>query len=128
MLTLIKNGEVYAPHYLGKKDILLVDSKIGYIADEINDPGDFVEIKTINAEGKYIVPGFIDSHVHITGGGGEGSYRTRTPEIQLTDATLGGVTTLVGVIGTDGTTRIMSNRIAMVWELEEEGLACFCLL
>jgi beta-aspartyl-dipeptidase (metallo-type) len=125
LLTLIKNGEIYAPHYLGKKDLLIVDSKIGYIADEINKPDHFVDIKVINAEGKYLVPGFIDSHVHITGGGGEGSYRTRTPEIQLTDATLAGVTTLVGVIGTDGTTRTMSNLIAKARALEEEGISCY---
>ncbi|MDP4155315.1 MAG: beta-aspartyl-peptidase [Bacillota bacterium] len=116
---------MYAPHYLGKKDLLIVDSKIGYIADEINKPDDFVEIEVINADGKYIVPGFIDSHVHITGGGGEGSYRTRTPEIQLTEATLAGVTTLVGVIGTDGTTRTMSNLIAKARALEEEGISCY---
>jgi beta-aspartyl-dipeptidase (metallo-type) len=125
LLTLIKNGEIYAPHYLGKKDLLIVDSKIGYIADEINKPDDFVEVAVINAEGKYIVPGFIDSHVHITGGGGEGIYRTRTPEIQLTEATLAGVTTLVGVIGTDGTTRTMSNLIAKARALEEEGVSCY---
>lgn len=125
MLTLIKNGEIYAPHYLGKKDLLIVDSRIGYIADEINKPDQFVDMKVINAEGKYIVPGFIDSHVHITGGGGEGSYRTRTPELQLTDATLAGVTTLVGVIGTDGTTRTMSNLIAKARALEEEGITCY---
>jgi beta-aspartyl-dipeptidase (metallo-type) len=125
LLTLIKNGEIYAPRYLGKKDLLIVDSKIGYIADEINKPDQFVDMKVINAEGKYIVPGFIDSHIHITGGGGEGSYRTRTPEIQLTDATLSGVTTLVGVIGTDGTTRTMSNLIAKARALEEEGITCY---
>jgi beta-aspartyl-dipeptidase (metallo-type) len=125
LLTLIKNGEIYAPQYLGKKDLLIVDSKIGYIADEINKPDQFVDMKVINAEGKYIVPGFIDSHVHITGGGGEGSYRTRTPELQLTDATLAGVTTLVGVIGTDGTTRTMSNLIAKARALEEEGITCY---
>ena len=125
MLTLIKNGEIYAPQYLGKKDLLIVDSKIGYIADEINKPDQFVDMKVINAEGKYIVPGFIDSHVHITGGGGEGSYRTRTPELKLTDATLAGVTTLVGVIGTDGTTRTMSNLIAKARALEEEGITCY---
>jgi beta-aspartyl-dipeptidase (metallo-type) len=125
LLTLIKNGEIYAPQYLGKKDLLIVDSRIGYIADEINKPDQFVDMKVINAEGKYIVPGFIDSHVHITGGGGEGSYRTRTPELQLTDATLAGVTTLVGVIGTDGTTRTMSNLIAKARALEEEGITCY---
>jgi beta-aspartyl-dipeptidase (metallo-type) len=125
LLTLIKNGEIYAPQYLGEKDLLIVDSKIGYIADEINKPDQFVDMKVINAEGKYIVPGFIDSHVHITGGGGEGSYRTRTPELKLTDATLAGVTTLVGVIGTDGTTRTMSNLIAKARALEEEGITCY---
>ncbi|PLR81199.1 beta-aspartyl-peptidase [Bacillus canaveralius] len=125
MLTLIKNGEVYAPDYLGKKDILLADKKIGFIEDTIEVPDNFVDIKVIDAEGKIVVPGFIDSHVHIIGGGGEGSYKTRTPEIQLTDATLSGVTTLIGVIGTDGTTRTMASLIAKARGLEEEGITCY---
>ncbi|MDZ5470159.1 beta-aspartyl-peptidase [Bacillus sp. 31A1R] len=125
MLTLIQNGEIYAPQYLGQKDILLVNDKIGYILDKIELPQDFVDIKTINADGKIVVPGFIDAHVHIIGGGGEGSFKTRTPEIQLTDATLSGITTLVGVIGTDGTTRTMPSLIAKARGLEEEGISCF---
>ncbi|HYK71696.1 MAG TPA: beta-aspartyl-peptidase [Pseudoneobacillus sp.] len=125
MLTLIKNGEIFAPQYLGKKDILIVDNKIGYIQDEIQVPENFVNINLIDATGKYIVPGFIDAHVHIIGGGGEGSYRTRTPELQLSDATSSGITTIVGVIGTDGTTRTMSSLIAKARALEEEGISCY---
>ncbi len=125
MLTLIKNGEIFAPEYLGKKDLLIVNNKIGYIEDEIPVPERFVEIKVIDAAGMYIVPGFIDSHVHIMGGGGEGSYKTRTPELQLTDATLAGITTIVGVIGTDGTTRTMPSLIAKARALEEEGITCY---
>lgn len=125
MLTLIKNGEIFAPDYLGKMDLLIVNNKIGYIESEINEPAGFVGIKVIDASGKYVVPGFIDSHVHIMGGGGEGSYRTRTPELQLTDATLSGITTLVGVIGTDGTTRTMPALIAKARALEEEGISCY---
>ncbi|WP_226678927.1 beta-aspartyl-peptidase [Mesobacillus jeotgali] len=125
MLTLIKNGDIYAPDYLGKKDILLVDRKIGFIRDEIEVPDGFVEVQVIDATGKKVVPGFIDSHVHLIGGGGEGGFHTRTPEIQLTQATTAGITTLVGVLGTDGTTRTMTSLIAKARGLEEEGLTTY---
>ncbi|MCF6138988.1 beta-aspartyl-peptidase [Pseudalkalibacillus berkeleyi] len=127
MLTLIQNAEIYAPEYLGKKDLLIVDNKIGFIDDRIDLQGDFFRehVEVIDAEGHLIVPGFIDSHVHIIGGGGEGSYKTRTPELMLTDATLSGITTVIGVIGTDGTTRTMTSLIAKARGLEEEGITCF---
>lgn len=83
MLILLQNGEVYPPHYIGKKDVLLVGSKIGYIQDNIEVPANFVDMQVIDASNTYIVPGFIDPHVHIIGGGGEGGFKTRTPELQV---------------------------------------------
>jgi beta-aspartyl-dipeptidase (metallo-type) len=71
------------------------------------------------------LPGFIDGHVHVTGGGGEGGYRTRTPELQLSDAIRGGVTTVVGCLGTDGVTRSAEALLAKVRALDEEGLTAF---
>lgn len=124
MITLIKNATVYAPEFLGEKDVLLADGRIADIQSTIDIQGD--QVKKVNAEGKLLFPGFIDGHVHITGGGGEGSFRSRTPELSLTDATLSGVTTLVGVIGTDGTTRTMSSLVAKARALREEGITCFC--
>ena len=123
MIYLIKNGEVYSPDYIGKKDIMVAGGKIEIIQDEINLSG--IEHMEIDASNSYIVPGLIDSHVHICGGGGEGGYRTRTPEIKLTDLTTSGVTTVVGVLGTDGTTRTMTNLIAKANSLSEEGVSAY---
>ena len=124
MLKLIKNAEVYTPDPIGKKDVLITGNSIGYLQDEIS-VGKSLAFETIDGRGKLLVPGFIDSHVHILGGGGEGSYKTRTPEIVLSDIIRGGVTTVIGCLGTDGVTRTMSNLIAKARGLEEEGITCF---
>ena len=81
MITIIRNADVYAPEHLGKKDVLLLGNKIAAVDDHISfDIKGKVEVTEIDAEGKSLVPGFIDSHVHIQGGGGEGGFSTRTPE------------------------------------------------
>lgn len=124
MIKVLKNGTVYSPDYLGKKDILLVDKRIAAIGDDIHFE-ESAHVEILDVAGKLIVPGFIDNHVHIMGGGGEGSYRTRTPELVLSDAITGGITTLVGVIGTDGTTRTMASLVAKAKALKEEGISCY---
>lgn len=44
-------------------------------------------------------------HVHITGGGGEAGPASRCPEAQLSKLISAGITTVVGVTGTDSVTR-----------------------
>ena len=124
MLKLIKGAFLYAPEALGIQDVLIADSRILKIAEEI-PVEDAYEVEVLDGRGKLLFPGFIDSHVHILGGGGEGSYHTRTPEIMLTDITLGGVTTVIGCLGTDGTTRNMTSLLAKARGLEEEGISVY---
>ncbi len=124
MITLIRKAALYAPEYLGVKDVLIGDTRILKIAEEI--PAlDAYDVQVLEGEGRLLFPGFIDSHVHILGGGGEGGFHTRTPEIQLTDITLGGVTTVVGCLGTDGTTRTMAALLAKARGLTEEGITAY---
>lgn len=124
MLKLIQGAAVYAPEYLGIQDVLIGDSCILKIAGNI-PVAEAYDVDVIDGNGMLLFPGFIDSHVHILGGGGEGSYHTRTPEIMLTDITLGGVTTVVGCLGTDGTTRNMASLLAKARGLEEEGITTY---
>ena len=113
MITILRNATVYAPEYQGKKDILLLAGKIAAVSESLEWNTSGIDgIVEIDASGKLAVPGFVDSHVHLLGGGGEGGYHTRTPEIMLTDLTLAGVTTVVGCLGTDGITRNMMSLLA----------------
>jgi len=123
MLLLIKNAEVYAPAPGGTCDLLIGGGKILRMEPDIRIPRKYCEV--IDGRNHKAVPGFIDGHVHIMGGGGEGGFATRTPGLPLTDAILGGVTTVVGCLGTDGYTRNMTGLLAKAKGLEEEGLSTF---
>ncbi|MCB2340330.1 beta-aspartyl-peptidase [Clostridium estertheticum] len=125
MIIIIKNGEVYAPEYIGKMDIVIAGGKIEAIAKSVSVPQDFAKVRVIDAEDKLVFPGFIDAHVHITGGGGEGGFKTRTPEIQLSDIIAGGITTVVGCLGTDGVCRDMKGLLAKARALDEEGISTY---
>lgn len=124
MLTLIKNAQIYTPEPIGKKDLLIAADKIAAIADTI-EPDFPIDVEVIDAEGDLLVPGFIDAHVHITGGGGEGGFATRTKEIDVLDLACNGITTVVGVLGTDGVTRSMEGLYAKAKALELEGISTY---
>lgn len=123
MIKIIKNANVYSPEPVGKRDILILGDRIGHMAHNIDAPANFGDVEIIDAQGATVVPGFIDQHVHLIGGGGEGGPTTRTPEIQLSQITVHGVTTVVGCLGTDGTTRHMFGLLAKARALEEEGIS-----
>lgn len=125
MFLLLKGGEVYSPQPLGRKDILICNGKIIRIADEIKPMKEFGNVEIVDLQGFIIVPGFIDQHVHIAGGGGEGGPVTRTPEITLSDITKGGITTVVGLLGADGITRSMASLLAKARALEQEGITTY---
>ncbi|NLW17143.1 MAG: beta-aspartyl-peptidase [Firmicutes bacterium] len=125
MIKIIKNANVYSPEPIGKCDILILGERIAHMDSDIKVPSGLGEVEVFDLKGATLIPGFIDQHVHIIGGGGEGGPATRTPEIQLSQITTNGVTTVVGCLGTDGTTRHMYSLLAKARALEEEGITTF---
>ena len=124
-MLLIKNAQVYAPAFLGKRDVLIAGGQIAAMDEELSPI--LPDLEVLDAKGKTLIPGLIDQHVHITGGGGEGGLHTRVPELQLSAALRAGVTTLVGVLGTDSITRSVENLVAKAKALTNEGITAYCL-
>ena len=122
-MLLLKNVDIFAPAPAGRADILIAGGRIVRIQPDIRVAETWCA--TVDASALLAVPGFIDGHVHMTGGGGEGGYATRTPELLLSDAIRGGVTTVVGCLGTDGVTRSLENLLAKARGLDEEGISAF---
>ena len=124
MLFLFKNANTYIPHYIGKQDILTGGKSILAIAGHI-EPPQGVEVKVIDCAGLNLVPGLIDSHVHITGGGGEGGPATRMPELEISMMIDGGVTTVIGCLGTDGITRTVDSVLMKVKSIRAKGMSAW---
>lgn len=125
-VKLFKNAHLISPKDLGTMDLLVAGHQIAAIQQGLNIGSSNLPVEIIDASHCYLVPGFVDSLVHFIGGGGEGGFASRTPEMQLTDATLGGITTAIGVLGTDATTRTLTNLLAKAHALETEGISTYC--
>src|SRR5687768_10241953 len=127
MLKLIENGEIYAPESLGKGSILIARDlilKVGKIAQSsVERLG--IECETIDAQGCFVAPGFIDPHQHLLGGSGEDGFASQTPEISASEIIQAGITTVVGCLGADTTMKTLPGLLAKVKGLKEEGLNAY---
>jgi beta-aspartyl-dipeptidase (metallo-type) len=124
VITIIKNANVYSPSSLGLQHLVIAENKIVYMGDTLPELN--IEHEVLDANGCELLPGFVDGHTHITGGGGEAGFSTRVPPVPLSKFTRAGVTTAVGLLGTDDTTRSTESLVAQVYALREEGFSAYC--
>ena len=122
-MLLIKNTNLYSPQSLGKKDILISNGKIVAIDDEIMDHSVFS--KVWDAKGAITTPGFIDQHIHVIGAGGKHGFASMTPQLHLGDLINCGTTTVVGLLGTDGSTRSIKTLFSKTQALNQEGITAY---
>lgn len=125
MFTLLTNANVYAPHHLGTKHVLVAGSEIVYLGDKVPVLDSALDVQSTDLDGARLIPGFIDGHAHVTGGGGEAGFETAVPAPLLGEFVSAGVTTVVGLLGTDDVVRTTSSLVARLKALKAEGMSAF---
>ena len=126
MFELITNANLFTPAPLGIRHVLVCAGKIAYIGEQLPQLDDALEVNVTDLDGARLVPGLIDAHTHLTGGGGEAGPSTRVPPLALSQITSAGVTSVIGLLGTDDLTRSPQNLLSQVMGLREEGLSAWC--
>lgn len=123
--TLIKNIHLYTPDDMGMSDILVCSEKIAAIGRDLAPTG--ITVNVIDGGGMTAMPGLIDQHVHIIGGGGQTGYFSLAPEVPLSKLIECGTTTVVGLLGTDGFVKTLPQLYAKTKALCQDGISAYML-
>ena len=126
IFKIIKNANIYAPKALGICDILIAGEVITYIGSEMPNLSPNLDVEVKDLCGATLIPGFIDAHAHIIGGGGETGYSSPIPPVPLSKFTSAGVTSVVGLLGTDDLVKDTKSLVARAYALRGEGLSAWC--
>lgn len=124
-MLLLKNADTYSPRHIGMTDILIANDRIVEIRPGIDYS--IAGMTVLDLQGEKVIPGLIDQHVHSIGGGGEDGYASRVPALKFSDCVRAGVTTMVGLLGTDCRTRSLADLLAMTNGLTATGITSYCL-
>ncbi len=117
MRTLIKGGTIVNADATARADVLVEGERIALIGEALDIPAD----KTIDATGKWVIPGGIDPHTHMELPFG-GTFAKDTFETGSRAAAFGGTTTIIdfAVQPRGGTFR----QGLDVWHEKADGKAC----
>ena len=104
--------------------MLVAGGQVVAVAPSLPSVSD-LPVEELDLDGAVLSPGFVDAHVHVTGGGGEGGAETRVPPVAPSRFFSAGVTTVIGLLGTDGSTRSIAELLATCRGLDAIGLTAF---
>jgi len=126
-LTLLHDADVHSPAPRGRCSLLVAGERIAWVGPSLPPLPRELAVDVVELRGRRVIPGLVDGHVHLTGGGGEGGFKNRVPPVPLSKFTRGGITTVVGLLGTDDVTRGTAGLVAATRALREEGLSAWCM-
>lgn len=124
-MILLRNANVYSPDALGIRHLLLGGGKILWMGEDLPAIPAALGVEDIDLEGARLIPGLVDGHVHVSGGGGEAGFATRVPAPLLSRYTTAGVTTVIGLLGTDDASRGTAELLAHIYALREQGMGAW---
>jgi beta-aspartyl-dipeptidase (metallo-type) len=125
-LELLTDADVFAPQALGRRSVLIGGGRVLWIGEGRPALDPRLDVRVTELGGRALVPGFVDGHAHVTGGGGETGFGSSVPPQTANVFLLAGVTTVVGVLGTDDCVRTTGQLVHGVYGLRAQGLGAFC--
>ncbi|MEE4296541.1 MAG: beta-aspartyl-peptidase [Wenzhouxiangella sp.] len=126
MLKLLTNARVFSPEDLGVRHVLVAGDRIVWMGRKLSELGVLNPAETCDLEGQRLIPGLIDGHAHLTGGGGEAGFGSRVLPVPHEQFLNAGITTVVGVLGTDDTTRDTRSLVSQALYLRDHGVNAWC--
>jgi beta-aspartyl-dipeptidase (metallo-type) len=125
-MKVVRCGQVLAPEPLGARDLVVAGGRIVAAAEPgIEITG--LEVDVLDLRGHTVTAGFIDNHVHVLGGGGGLGFASRAPELQTSQLTRAGITSVIGMLGFDATSKDMRALIAKTKAFKEDGISAWAL-
>lgn len=124
-MLLVRHADLHDPSPVGVVDVLVVAGRVAAIGRDL-DVGT-LPVEVVELDGAPVVPGLVDGHVHVTGGGGEGGPATSAPPLGAVDLLTAGVTSVVGLLGTDDVSRRPGDVLRRVRALQAHGMGAWML-
>lgn len=129
-MMLIKNAVIYSPELIEPRNVVVAGGKIvGLLSDTAAEPIEAMLRASgghvIDANGDFVVPGLVDIHLHLCGGGGEMGFESQTEQAKLHELFNAGLTTVIGVLGTDSITKGPETLLSKVEGLNAEGISAY---
>lgn len=123
MLRLLRRVHVLAPADLGTQDVLIGGGRILAVGPDLSAAAGLGgAVETVTLPAGRLIPGLIDQHVHFIGGGEGDGPDARMPELGIADFASAGVTTAVGLLGSEIEAKTLPLLLRKAHELGRAGL------